>query len=207
MGLLFVDKTISLLRLHSRASWVIRGNIIKTLSVETKPVDGFFFRQSDGRIKTVATKDAVALSLRDAQYWELLELDTDRSRLSQAGHDAKKGNAVSPDRLEAQLSDILHRKTSQLAGENAALDLAAIMRLFDDLPKPTIPTPNQLWLHFSTHTKVFSDDRLDYRRFRQLLSLMGTRGTGQLREMIVPTIFLEADNRLDTLLRKKEGKK
>lgn len=207
MGLLFADKTMSLLKLHSRARWVNRGNLIKTLSDPTKPVDGFFFRQSDGKIKTVATKDVIALSLRDLQYWELLEVETDRSRLSEAGHEAKKGNAVSPDRLETQLSDILHRKTSQLAGEDSALDLAAMLRLLDDLPEPTIPTPNQLWLYFCAHTKVFSDGGLDYHRFRQLLSLMGAKGTGQLREMIVPTIFLKADTRLATLLRKKEGKK
>src|SRR5882757_3729252 len=121
MGLLFVDKIISLLELHPPQSWIPRDEVFER--VEEEPMEGFFVRDAATNKTHVISRDAISTALRDARWWGLLEVEPLRSRLSEAARKLKSGKSIARDRLDIVLADVLHDYTTEWAGAEKALDV------------------------------------------------------------------------------------
>lgn len=196
MGLLFVDKIISLLELHPPQNSISRDQVFER--VEAEPMEGFFKRDGATNKTQVVSRDAITVALRDARWWGLVELEPLKSRLTDAAKELKTGKSIARDKLDNVLADVLHTYTAAWAGEDKALDVESFVELVQSVAKSAVPSSYYLWTHISKSSpKIFNDKNLKPRRFRQLLALLGTRGSGRLQEVRTQLHFVTLDPRLD----------
>lgn len=196
MGLLFVDKIISLLELHPPQNWIPRDEVFER--VEAEPMEGFFVRDAATNKTQVISRDAISVALRDARWWGLVELEPLKSRLSEPARKLKSGKSIARDRLDYVLADVLHNYTTEWAGADKALDVENFVKLVQNVARSAVPSSYYLWTQISeTSPKIFNNKNLKPRRFRQLLALLGTRGSGRLQEVRTQLHFVNDDPRLD----------
>jgi hypothetical protein len=203
MGLAFPDKIMTLLELHRGNSWLSNQQLFEQLHANHR--DGFFYTDEDGRAKCVS-ESAINNALNDARYWMILNLEADRSKLSDYGLRTKEKGKPLPRLIRAVLADVLELKTREWAGQNKAMDVNSFTNEIRMLPVDTIPTTHQIWLLLSEkHPDIFSSGRLTERRLGQLLGLLGPRGAQIFAQPRVQLHLFEDDPRCETIRMSKGG--
>jgi hypothetical protein len=200
MGTAFTDKIRNILEFHSGNSWLENGKIIRDLNLNHK--EGFFYNDKNGKAKCIS-RGAILSSLQDAKFWMLIESDADKTRLTDYGRNSKDRGKTNPKKLSSAIADILDEKTRKWtddASSPTSLDLQQLLNEIRNVPSNTLPTPYQLWSILNQRRpEIFAVKKFTYKRFVQILNLLGKKGTRDLIETQAKIFLFPDDDRLITI--------
>jgi hypothetical protein len=202
VGLLFPDKMKTLILLHRSDKWKPISSVVATIIQNAHA--GFFTTDERGKSQTVSP-EAVHKAISDAKFWNFVETSEQRSKLTEYGAKIKQGGEIDSDAMESAIADTLEAKTKAWTSDSDVLDVQKLLDEIGAMPDTLIPTPDWLWSEFtSRHPEVFKEKRLSRLCFRQLLLLLGKKGTTTLDDVPMRGYFLPKDSRLKMLRRNEE---
>jgi len=197
MGYAFVKKMTTIIELHSGRQWKSIDDVID--EIRQSPKDGFYYLDENGK-PVPSSPIVIRRAIRDAAYWQFLEVEDYRSRLTEIAVQTKKRGRIEPKLFESTLAVVLENKTEPLTDHKYRMDVRLFLNTLRDFPLEMIPDSRALWDHFAhRHPEIFHRKGISVSRFKQLLDLLGRNGSRTVPEFRLRIYLHPDDPRFRTL--------